>query len=325
MIKAHDTAPVKIGPSEKLHKPLGFGGFYFDSNQWTGNAETLLAAAQRALEKGLNHFDTATEYGGGESERLFGRFMAAEAGRRERIFVASKYQSNDISAADMLAAVDASCARLQTDMIDLYYIHWPRTGKDLRPWMEALETARQRGKIAAVGVSNFSVEQMEQVAEVGRIDAHQLPYNLLWRFAERDVIPYCAEHNISVVTYSSLAHGALGGRLKLDLDFPPGDQRWNIVLFRPGVWNHVYESLEASKRVAERAGRSLLDVALRWLLHQSGVTSVLVSARTPQMVDANAQVLEGEIADDVFAELTAISDRLMQQMPDTGNPYDHHP
>lgn len=326
MAKEQDTAPVRIGPGGKTHSPLGFGGFYFDATQWAGdNAEIVLAAMKRALEKGLNHFDTATEYGHGQSERLIGQFLAAEPGRRERIFLASKYQANDISFEDMLAAVDASCARMQTDSIDLYYIHWPRAGKDLRPWMEALETARQQGKISTIGVSNFSVEQMQQVSEVGRIDAHQLPYNLLWRFADRDVIPYCEANKIAVVTYSSLAHGALGGRFQRNQAFPAGDQRRNIVLFRPDVWPQVYDAIESFKRIGERIRRPVLHLALRWLLHQSGITSVLVSARNPEMVDSNAQVLEGDIADDVFEELTAISDRLMQQIPDTGNPYDHHP
>ena len=117
-----------------------------------------------------------------------------------------------MTAAAMLAQIDQSLVRLQTDVIDLYYIHWPRQGQDLRPWMEGLEAARQQGKIRAVGVSNFSVDQMAQVATVGRIDAHQLCYNLVWRFAERAVIPYCREQQIAVTTYSSVAQGVLTGK-----------------------------------------------------------------------------------------------------------------
>jgi aryl-alcohol dehydrogenase-like predicted oxidoreductase len=192
--------------------------------------------------------------------------------------------------------------------------------------MEGLETARLQGKIGAVGVSNFSVEQMEQVSEVGRIDAHQIPYNLIWRFAERDIIPYCQAHNIAVVTYSSIAHGILVGRFGREVEFPVGDQRRSsIVLFMPDVWSHVYDEVEKLKEVADSAGRSLVHLAVRWLLHQPGISSVLVGARNASQADSNVQALEGEIPDSVFDELTEISDRLLSHIPDTGNPYAHHP
>jgi aryl-alcohol dehydrogenase-like predicted oxidoreductase len=323
MTTQQDTASVRIGPGEK-HCPVGFGGYSFGPDQWTGKEdENLLSAMQSALAHNITHFDTASNYGNGHGERLFGRFMSAEAGRRERIFLASKYESNQVTTQDMLNAVDASRARLQTDVIDLYYIHWPRAGKDLRPWMEALETARQQGKIGAIGVSNFSVEQMEQVSEVGRIDAHQIPYNLIWRFAEREIIPYCQAHDIAVVTYSSIAHGILVGRFGREVDFPVGDQRRSsIVLFKPDVWAHVYEAVENLKAVA---GRSLAHLAIRWSLHQPGITSVLVGARNARQVDSNAQALDGEIPEAVFEELTAISDRLLPHIPNTENPYAFHP
>jgi aryl-alcohol dehydrogenase-like predicted oxidoreductase len=223
----------------------------------------------------------------------------------------------------MTEAINGSLKRLQTDMIDLYYIHWPRTGKDLRPWMEALEIARQQGKIRAVGVSNFSVAQMEQLSEAGRIDAHQLGYNLLWRFDEQDIIPHCVEHKIAVVVYSALAHGILAGNYARQLEFVPGDQRWTISLFREDVWPQVYEVVEEFKAVAKRAGRSLAHLALRWLLQRKGVTSVLVSAKNQQQALANIQAMEGEIPVSIFDELTAISNRVV--VPDEGNPFGYHP
>jgi aryl-alcohol dehydrogenase-like predicted oxidoreductase len=326
MTRQADTAPVKIGRSEKQHRPIGFGCWSFGPDQWSGKEDdNLLSAMESAWANGIRHFDTASGYGNGHSERLVGRFMAAEPGRREQLFLASKYQTTEVSVQNMLNAVDASLAKLQTDMIDLYYIHWPRAGKDLRPWMEALETARQQGKIRTIGVSNFSIEQMEQVAQVGRIDAHQLPYNLVWRFGERDIIPYCVEQNVAVVAYSAIAHGILVGRFARDLELPAGDQRPGMVLFKPHVWSHVYEGVEEFKRVAEHAGRSLIHLAIRWALHQSSMTSVLVGARNARQAASNAQALEGDIPDSVFDELTAISDRVMKHIPDEGNPYAYHP
>jgi aryl-alcohol dehydrogenase-like predicted oxidoreductase len=319
-------SPVQIGSSEKQHLPLGMGGSFYglDHRHRQGEAD-ILAAMQTALEQGITHFDTGSGYGGGYSESLIGQFMAADPSRRDRIFLASKYSADIISAADMLRAIDASRSRLQTDVIDLYYIHWPRTGKDLRPWMDALEQARLQGKIRAIGVSNFSVEQMAQIAEVGRIDAHQLGYNLLWRFAEDDIIPYCAAHNIAVVVYSALAHGILAGSYARQLAFVPDDQRWSITLFREDVWPQVYAATEEFKQVASQAQRPLLHLALRWLLRQDAVTSILVSAKTRAQVESNLEAMLGDIAASVFDALSAISDRVRQEVPDEGNPFGYHP
>ena len=318
--------PVEIGQSEKLHLPLGMGGSFYGLDHQQHQGETdILAALEAALELGITHFDTATGYGDGYSERLLGRFMRSETNRRERIFLASKVDLDTISPAAIIAAIDASLERLQTDVIDLYYLHWPRTGRDMRPWMEGLETARQQGKIRAIGVSNFSVSQMEQLAEVGQIDVCQLGYNLLWRFDEKDIIPYCVAHNISIVVYSALAHGILSGKYKRQLEFVPSDQRWGISLFKPDVWQHVYSGVETMKQVAARAGFSLANLSLRWLLRQKGVNSVLASAKNKQQVLANAHALEIKIPDSVLDELTAISDRVIQGIPDEGTPFDYHP
>ena len=317
---------VQIAPSEKLHAPLGMGGSFYGIEEWNAQEiSDLLAAMELALEKGITHIDTAAGYGGGRSERLIGRFLAEDSNRREKIFLASKANINEITAQSMIAEIDASRDRLQTDVIDLYYIHWPRTGKDLRPLMEGLETAREQGKIRAIGVSNFSVEQMGQISEAGHIDAHQLGYNLLWRFDEDDIIPYCVEHQIAVVVYSALAHGILAGKYDRQLEFAPGDQRWRILLFREGVWKPVYALVEEFKAVAERVQRPLAHLALRWLLHQSSVTSVLVSAKNERQALANVEALQGEIPLTVFDELTTISDLARQVIPDEGNPFGYHP
>lgn len=326
MSKQTKEALVHIERSEKYHTRLGMGGSFYGLDHGSGQGEAdILAAMETALDNGITHFDTASGYGNGYSERLIGRFMAADPNRRERIFLASKFASDDISAQAMINAVDASRARLQTDMIDLYYVHWPRTGKDLRPLMEGLETARQQGKIQAIGVSNFSVDQMAQMAEVGQIDAHQLGYNLLWRYDEQDIIPYCAEHNISVVVYSALAHGILAGKYPQQLNFVKGDQRWSITLFRDTVWPHVYEAMESFKALAVRTGHPLTHLAIQWLLHQRGVTSVLVGAKNKSQALANIEALQSVIPDDVLQELTVLSDQIRQYIPDEGNPFGYHP
>ncbi len=326
MTSGQDTAPVRIGPGGVAHAPLGMGGSFYGVGQYSGAMdEALLGAMEAAFARGISHFDTANGYGNGHSERLIGRFITAEPDRREQLFLASKVNQDEISAEAMLRAIDTSRERLQSDTLDLYYIHWPRTGQDMRPWMDGLETARQQGKIRAVGVSNFSVEQMQQLAEVGRIDACQIGYNLLWRFPERDVIPYCIENDIAVVCYSAIAHGILAGRYARQLDFAPEDQRNRILLFREDVWPKLYEAVEAFKTIADEAGRSLHHLAICWLLHQAGVKSVLVSAKNPQQAISNTEALSGAIPDSVFDALSAASAPVIYDIPDLGNPFGYYP
>ncbi len=326
MVSDSSQALVHIGRSEKNHARLGMGGSFYGLDHSSGQGEAdILAAMEAALDNGITHFDTASGYGNGYSERLIGRFMAADSSRRDRIFLASKFASDDISAQAMIKAIDDSRLRLQTDMIDLYYIHWPRTGRDLRPLIEGLETARQQGKVQAIGVSNFSVEQMTQLSEVGQIDAHQLGYNLLWRYDEQDVILYCAEHNIAVVVYSALAHGILAGKYQRQLDFIKGDQRWSITLFRDTVWPHVYEATETFKALAARTDHPLTHLAIQWLLHQRGVTSVLVGAKNKAQALANVKALQAKVPDNVLGELTMLSNRALHYIPDEGNPFGYHP
>jgi aryl-alcohol dehydrogenase-like predicted oxidoreductase len=275
-----------------------------------------------ALQYGITHFDTASDYGGGRSEQVVGEFLRD---KRDQVFLASKASLDEMDARLMLEQVDQSLARLQTDVIDLYYIHWPRTGKDLRPLMEGLELARRQGKIRAIGVSNFSVEQMAQIAGVGTIDAHQFGYNLFWRVAEQEVLPYCREHGIAAVTYSSIAQGILTGKFPRELQLETGDQRHKIVLFEKEVWPHIYEGVEQLKLLARQLERPLAHLAIRWVLHQEGITSALVGARQVYQLEQNVQALAGEIPVDIFERMSEISDEVIKNIPDTGNMYRYYP
>lgn len=301
---------------------LALGCWTFGGAQWGGqdDAESL-RAMERAFELGMTHFDTASGYGGGHSERVVGEFIRD---KRDSIFLASKQGAN-AKKEKYAGSIRSSLERLGTDYVDLYYIHWPKSNIDLRPTMEALVEAQEEGLVGAIGVSNFSTEQMDQISEVGRIDAHQLCYNLLWRWDEADIIPYCVEHGISVVTYSSIAQGILTGKFPQQPEFREGDQRPQTTLFDPLVWPHVFAGVEEMKTVAEESGRSLTHLAIRWVAEQSAVTSVLVGVRNAAQVEENAQAMDGEIERTVFERLTAISDRVRDQIPDTGNIFRYYP
>ena len=322
MNKMSGIASVRIPPLDKELCPLALGGDYFGSDPWGKQRAELRAALETALEKGINHFDTASDYGDGQSERFLGEFFA---GRREQVCIASKVSLDEMNANLMLNRIDQSLNRLKTDVIDIYYIHWPRKGKDLRPLMEGLERARHQGKIRAVGVSNFSVTQMKQISEVGKINVHQLGYNLFWRVAEKEIIPYCREQNIAVVTYSTIAQGILTGKFLHRLNIDPDDRRTDAVYFNESIWPYVYEGIEQLKELAKQVECPLTHLAIRWVLNQSSINTVIVGGHRPAQVEENIAALRDDLPAQIFEQMTEISDTVIQHIPDMTNMYGYYP
>ncbi len=301
---------------------LGLGCWSFGGAQWGGQEDAeSVATTTAAMAAGVTHFDTAIAYGGGRSESVLGGVLGD---RGPDLFVASKRVATD-TADEMVQAVDESRARLRRDCIDLYYIHWPRAGVDLRPAMEGLERCRAAGKIRAVGVSNFSCEQMDLAREVGTIDAHQFCYNLYWRFAEREIIPYLLAHRIVGVTYSSIAQGLLTGKFAQQPTFAADDIRPHTTLFDPAVYPHLWAATEQLRPLAEQCGRSLVELAIGWVLSQPGSDAVLVGARRPDQLAANLRAGQGTHDPAILDAMTAISDEACTHVPDTGNIFRYYP
>jgi myo-inositol catabolism protein IolS len=314
---------VMITSSTKPFTPIGLGCWQYHPALWEAEAgRSLIETMETALAHGINHFDTATGYGSGASEKLVGRFVK---GQRERVFIATKANIHDESPQTMLDSVKRSLERLDTDYIDLYYIHWPRSDMDIRPAMEGLELARAQGLVHAVGVSNFSVLQMEEVARSGKIDALQIPHSLLWRAYEREVIPYCRERGIGVVAYGPLGYGILTGKFARKLSFQPGDQRNTILFFQDPPWGAIHAAVEAMKSVAQEVRRPLLHLVLRWSLARPGLTCALAGANSPAQAAQNAAALEGEIPAWALERLSEISDELIGKIPAVANPYEYTP
>ena len=317
---------VTLPPVDLEHGKLALGGWVFGGTHWAGqNPQDSRAVMEAALRRGMNHFDTAEGYGDGRSEQLIGEFLRTDDLRRGHVFVASKVFLKEPTAESVRASLEASLARLGVDSLDLYYVHWPLRGADLRPVFEELQKARDSGQIHAIGVSNFSIADLDAARSVCEIHAHQFCYNLLWRFPEREMIPYCSEHQISMISYSSIAQGILTGGFAKEPQFAAGDLRALTVLFEPQVWPRVYEAVEKMKVVATAAKRPLVHLAIRWLTRQERLTSVLVGARNAVQVNELAGAMGGAIADSTFDQLAAISDELQAAIPDTGNLFRFYP
>jgi aryl-alcohol dehydrogenase-like predicted oxidoreductase len=320
------------------------GCWAIGGSDWGGEQEVedSLAAMQASWDNGIRHFDTAQGYGKGRSEEILGRFLQEKSIPRDEVFVASKiyppHSRDKFTAERFHRGVDRSLQRLGLDVLDMMYIHWPVEGLDLRPAMEGLEDARSEGKIRHIGVSNFSVDQMQQVAEVGTIDAHQFCYNLFWRFAEappRDqdqrlsgILEYCDTNQIATVSYSSIAQGFLTGKYLQDDPpcFEDGDSRNSSVLVEPDVWPHVRDAIRDLQALAENAGISLTELAIQWCLQRPGMDIVLVGARNRDQAEKNARAREIELAPEVLDQATAISDRAVAHLPnDAPSLWRHNP
>ncbi len=313
---------VTIKPSDKSLNQLALGCWAFGGTQWAGQDDAdSIDAMEQSFAKGINHFDTARGYGKGRSERVVGNFIKD---KRDSIFLATKNGARP-DKKQYAEAIDESLKTIGTDYIDLYYIHWPKSDTDLRPTMEALEEARSAGKIRSIGVSNFSVEQTRQVMEAGTINAHQLCYNLFWRWDEEDIIPFCAENDIAVVTYSSIAQGILTGKFPRHPEFKEGDSRANTVFFDENVWPHIYEGVEKLKALAGQTMVPLTHMAIQWVAKQRGINSIIIGARNKSQAERNFQAMETEIPDAVFRQMTKISNDVIQYIPDTGNIFRFYP
>jgi myo-inositol catabolism protein IolS len=300
---------------------LGLGCWPLGGDQWGRQDDSdSVATIKNAFDLGLNHFDTAQMYGRGHGEELLGRALK---NNRDKSFLSTKilYSPND----KVEIAVAASLRRLQTDYIDLLYIHWPKKNGDLAAMMEALEGLRRKGVVRLIGVSNFSVTQMQEVMKAGTIDVNQLCYNVLWRREEQITIPFCRQNKIQITTYSSLAEGILTGKFGKEISFADDDHRKYTVLFGKNVWPHVHAAIDKLKQIAAEAKRPLAHCAIRWLLSKDGISSVLMGSRSPEQVAGNVYSLEGSIDQKVFDCMTEISNELAPHLPNEGNIFRWYP
>lgn len=269
-----------------------------------------IAGIQAALDAGINFFDTAELYGNGTSETLLGKALRD---RRDRAVIASKFSPENAAADDLVEACHRSLRHLATDRIDLYQIHWPSRNV---PWEEtwrAMERLRDAGKIRYLAVSNFGYCDMEDQLKIGLPVSNQLPYNLVTRAIEFEILPQCIEHEIGVLCYSPLQHGLLTGKFPTANDVPEGrarsrhfsQQRPLTRHGEPGCEGETFAAIDRLRQISSELDRSPSDVAMAWLLAQPGVSSVIVGIRSPEQAQQNAATAELRLGQ---ATLTALNE-----------------
>jgi len=166
---------------------------------------------------------------------------------------------------------------------------------------------------------------MENASQGGTIDAYQLCYNLLWRYPEKEIIPWCREHGIALITYSSIAQGLLSDTPRSPSTFENGDARQKTLYYRDDVWPHVRDSVAAMRDAAARHGTPLSTLAIRWVLGRQGIVSSLVGVRSKAQLEKNAAAAAGRNPPEIDEELTRLSSEAMRHIPDVGNVFLFYP
>jgi aryl-alcohol dehydrogenase-like predicted oxidoreductase len=281
-------------------------------------------AVDRALDLGINCFDTAEGYGMGASERALGQALGR---RREEAIVASKFGMNyrdkpnlrDSSRERVFASIDKSLKNLGTDWIDVYLVHWPDRLTPFEETMGALEEVVRDGKARFVGLSNFKLEEIDACRRAFRVDVVQYGWNMFDRRMQREILPYCEEHGIGFMAYGSLCFGLLTGTFTEDQDF--GSEDWRSRqgkmgsikmfenLFGAEAFPRNVRAVQELKGIAARYDKSLPQLALRWAIAHPAISTALVGCRNIAEVEDNVGAVGWSISDADLVEIDAIFER----------------
>ncbi len=296
--------------TDRTVSAIGLGTWVAGGTSWGGSEPRLIAKAiERALELGIDLVDTAPVYGFGRSEEIVGQALV-DQGARDRVFLATKCGlawddrgriRRDSSPARIRAEIDDSLRRLRTDRIDLVQVHWPDPRTPIAETARTLEELVGTGKILAWGVSNYDAAQLAEALAVGRPVVDQVPYNIFEREIEKELLPFCREKQVGVFAYGAICRGLLSGKFRSDATFPEGDLRRADPKFQQPRFGHYLAALERFRPIAYARGKTLTQLAVRWLLDRQGVTAALWGARSPRQIEEAAGAIgwclsEGEIA-----------------------------
>jgi aryl-alcohol dehydrogenase-like predicted oxidoreductase len=254
------------------------------------NDQESIESIQRALDQGINWIDTAAVYGLGHAEEIIAKALK---GKREKVFIATKCGlvwdaqgkvSNNNQPESIRKEVEASLSRLQTDYIDLYQIHWPDPNTPIENSWKVFIRLKEEGKIRFLGVSNFGADLLAKCEAKSHVNSLQPPYSLLDRHIEKDILPWCQKHGTGVVAYSPLQSGILTGKFdksKLAKD----DWRRRGKYFKEPWLSKNLQFAEELKSIAERYDKSLIHLAIAWILMNPAVSCAIVGTRRAGQVD----------------------------------------
>lgn len=295
---------VKLGKSDLMVHPIGLGTNAVGGHNLYPNLDEQAGRdlVRVALMNGINFLDTAFIYGPERSEELVGDTWSDTVERKDVILAtkgAHKIVDDkviiDNSPEFLKQSVEESLKRLKTDYIDLFYIHFPDEATPKDQAVAALAELKEQGKIRAIGVSNFSLEQLQEANKDGHVDVYQGEYNLFKRDAEKEILPYIREHGISFVPYFPLAAGLLAGKYDENTKFD--DLRAKDPLFQDDVFKDNLAKVELLRPIAQEKEVDVAHVVLAWYLAQDGIDAIIPGAKRADQVTDTLRTLEVELTD----------------------------
>lgn len=309
-----------LGGTGREVSVVGFGTWVAGGTFWGGSEPRLIAKAiERALELGIDLFDTAPFYGPERAEELLGETLAA-LGARDRVFLATKCglawdergkAYRDSSPARVRLDVEGSLRRLRTDRLDLVQVHWPDPKTPIPATIEALEALQREGKLLHYGVSNYDAGELAEALAAGTPVVNQLPYNLFEREVERDVLPLCRERGVAVLAYGALCRGLLTGKYRADATFGKGDIRRFDPKFGPPRLARYVAAIDRLRPIAYARNKTLSQLAVRWLVDRG--TFPLWGVRSPSQIDEAEGVFGWTLSP---GELEGIERILAEEIPE---------
>jgi aryl-alcohol dehydrogenase-like predicted oxidoreductase len=286
----------RLGTTELEVTPIALGCWPIAGMTSAGvNDADSLATLAASLDAGINFLDTAYCYGAhGESERLIAQALGV---RRDEVIIATKggihwnndrEQVKDSSPARLQQELDESLARLATDRVELYYLHAPDRQRPITESAAAIRGFIEQGKVLAAGLSNCTLEELQQFHAVCPVAAYQPHYNMLQREIEADTLPWCINANVSVVIYWPLMKGLLAGRMTRDHVFPADDGRHKYPMFQGDEFQRNLDFVDELRDIADECGKTVSQLVINWTVHQPGITVALCGAKRAAQVEENA-------------------------------------
>jgi aryl-alcohol dehydrogenase-like predicted oxidoreductase len=313
----------KLGNSDLELTAIGFGAWAIGGGDWQyawGPQEDResVEAIHRALDAGINWIDTAAVYGLGHSEEVVGRALK-ESSAKPYIFTKSSMTWGDDrkivqTMKKIREEVEASLRRLAVDTIDLYQIHWPVPDDELEEGWTTMAELQREGKVRFIGVSNFSVAQMERALKIAPITSLQPPYSMINRTIEPEILPFCQQHGIGVINYSPMQSGLLTGAMTKEriAQMPQDDFRRNTKQFQEPLISRNLELVELLRSIGQRHRVEPGVVAIAWTLHNPAITAAIVGGRSARQVKGVLPAATFRLTETEFAEIGKFITERMQ-------------
>jgi aryl-alcohol dehydrogenase-like predicted oxidoreductase len=321
-----------LGKSNVKVTPMAFGAWAIGGWMWGGaEASDAIKAIQAAWHEGITTIDTAPVYGFGRSEELVGKAMAGVA--RDKYQLLTKFGMNWMteegeyyfdtvdnegkpfrmfkwaSREKVMQECEDSLRRLKTDYIDLYQIHWPDSTTPISETFEAVQRLMEQGKVRAAGVCNYNAAQVAEALKTVPLASNQVPYSLINRGIEKQLVPQAIDNGMSIIPYSPLQRGLLTGKIKPGHKFGEGDTREGNRFYTDENIRRANVLLEEIRPIANQHQATLAQLVINWTMHRPGIGCVLVGARNEQQVKDNVGALKFQLSEEEMNRITEAAGR----------------